>query len=49
MFDWQTIVVLLAVAAAGGWILWQVRRSARDTTGCGSGCGTCSLADSSKS
>ncbi len=46
MFDWQTVVVTLAVAAAAGWMAWQIRRGWRVPTdaGCGSGCGACAHA-----
>ncbi|MBI1347313.1 FeoB-associated Cys-rich membrane protein [bacterium] len=43
MWDWQTLIVLLCVAIAAGWLGWSTWRSLmrRTTHGCGTACTGC--------
>ena len=45
-FDWQNLAVLVAVLAAGGYLLRRACQTMarRKAAACGGGCGSCSLA-----
>lgn len=49
MFDWQSIAVGITILTAATWLGWSfMPRRKGATTGCGSGCGSCPVAQDAK-